>query len=100
MTSKYILFFGLCCCGNLGWCFARKSFYARCSRFSQSKASLNKALQHRYGFASTGQFVSCAFVVCFAKYSTTHNLQTAAELGVRRHYENKMYFIASFLGFL
>lgn len=30
-----------------------------------------------------GQFVSCAFVVCFAKYSTTRNLQTAAELSVR-----------------
>ena len=29
-----------------------------------------------------GQFVSCAFVVCFAKYSTTRNLQTAAELSV------------------
>ena len=29
-----------------------------------------------------GQFVSCAFVVCFAKYSTTRNLQAAAELGV------------------
>lgn len=27
--------------------------------------------------------VSCAFVVCFAKYSTTRNLQTAAELSVR-----------------
>ncbi|WP_268065012.1 hypothetical protein, partial [Acinetobacter baumannii] len=31
------------------------------------KQILNKALQHRYGFASTGQFVSCAFVVLLRK---------------------------------
>ena len=31
------------------------------------KQILNKALQHRSGFASTGKFVSCAFVVLLRK---------------------------------
>ncbi|MGV8837600.1 hypothetical protein, partial [Cellvibrio sp.] len=44
-----------------------------------------KALQHRSGFASTGQFVSCAFVVLLRKsIPQKNNLQTAAELSVKQ----------------
>ncbi len=44
---------------------------------------LNKALQHRYGFASTGQSLSRAFVNLLRKFlSQNHALNPAAELNV------------------
>ncbi len=48
---------------------------------------LNKALQHRSGFASTGQFVSCAFVVLLRKnipQRTTYKLPAELSVMVKR----------------
>jgi hypothetical protein len=59
----------------LGLGFARKSIHAHCSRFSQSKASLNKALQHRSASLHWTGFKSqfCGFAA--QKYSTKPQLK-------------------------
>jgi hypothetical protein len=38
---ELLFFWGSACFGNFGWCFARKSVIAHCSRFSQSEVSHN-----------------------------------------------------------
>lgn len=57
----------------------------------------NKALQHRYGFASTGQFVSCAFVVLLRKsipQRPTYKLSLNLALCILRENREYIHYLA------